>query len=227
MRNLVFHDTNLEVPKMWIMKRALPVVPALAVLALLNPPAAAADETPPSPEAAPAASVEVDPECEPSDMPLEGRASPYDSASVSVGDAVLKICYGRPSARGRTMIGGEHVPFGQLWRTGANEPTTLHVTAPVSLGGIHLDPGSYAVYTIPGDEDWEIFVSRSTDHWGLQIDEDVRDQEVGSVTVPRERPDEHVETFTISFTPPTAQGTEVIMEWEDFRVRLPVEVHGG
>ncbi len=212
---------------MWILKRTLSVVPAVALLALVHPPAAAADQMTSSPASATAALVEADPECEPSDMPLEGRASPFDSTSVSVGDAVLKVCYGRPSARGRTMIGGEHVPFGQLWRTGANEPTTLHVTAPISLGGIHLDPGSYAIYTMPGGEDWEIFVSRSTDHWGIQIDEDVRAQEVGSVTVPRERPDEHVETFTISFTPPTAEGTEMVMEWEHFRVRLPVEVHGG
>ena len=222
---------------MTTLQRALLTLPALMLVALLHAPASA--QTPASAmdrgdapaafphHSAPEAMTVIQPECEPADMPLEGRASPYDSASVTVGEAVLKVCYGRPSARDRTMIGGENVPFGQFWRTGANEPTTLHTTAPVSFGGIHLDPGSYAIYTIPGDESWEVFVSRSTERWGIPIDEDVRAQEVGSVTVPRERPEGHVETFTISFGSPADGATEMIMEWEDFRVRLPVEVHGG
>jgi hypothetical protein len=167
-----------------------------------------------------------EPACEPVDrMPLEGRASPYDSVSVTLGDATVKVCYGRPSARDRTMIGGEHVPFGELWRTGANEPTTLHTTGMISLGGIHLGPGSYSIYTIPGAQEWEVFVSRSTEHWGLAIDDEVRGQEVGSVSVPRENPGEHVETLTLSFASPTNGNSELILEWEDFRIRLPVEAH--
>lgn len=168
----------------------------------------------------------VEPACEPVDrMPLEGRASPYDSVSVTLGDATVKVCYGRPSARGRTMIGGEDVPFGELWRTGANEPTTLHTTGMISFGGIHLDPGSYSIYTIPGDEEWEVFVSRSTDHWGLAIDDDVRGQEVGSVTVPREDPGDHVETMTFSFTEPSNGRTALVLTWEHFQIQLPVQGH--
>lgn len=174
----------------------------------------------PAPEAGP--SVQ-DPVCTPSPMPLEGRASPYDSASVRLGEATIKICYGRPSARGRTMIGGEHVPFGELWRTGANEPTIIHTTGPIRFAGIDLEAGSYAVYTVPGAQEWEFFVTRSTDHWGLQISDEVRAQEVGSATLARERPPEHVETFTIRFGPVSGHSVPMVLEWEEFRVTVPIE----
>jgi hypothetical protein len=186
----------------------------LVVLALALP-------TAPAPEVT---SSLQDPVCSPSPMPLDGRASPYDSATVRLGDATIKVCYGRPSARDRTMIGGEHVPFGQLWRTGANEPTVIHATGAIRLAGISLEAGSYALYTIPGAEEWEIFVSRSTDHWGNQITDEVRAQEVGSATLPRERTPEHVETFTIRFGSVSGHSVPMILEWEGFRVRVPLEM---
>ncbi|TVR63693.1 MAG: DUF2911 domain-containing protein [Gemmatimonadales bacterium] len=164
------------------------------------------------------------PTCEPVErMPLEGRASPYDSVATSIGSATVKICYGRPSARDRTMIGGEAVPFGQLWRTGANEATILHTTGTIQVGGVLLPEGSYSIYTIPGDESWDVFFSRSIGHWGLAIDQTVRDQEVGSAQAVRERPEEYVETFTIDFRDAEDGGTHLVMEWEEFRIRLPVE----
>lgn len=168
--------------------------------------------------------IQQSPDCITSAMPLEGRASPLDSAAVTLHGATIKVCYGRPSARGRTMIGGDDVPFGRLWRTGANEPTMIHATAPIRFGSLALEPGSYSFYTIPGETEWEIFVTRSTDHWGLQITEEVRSQELGSFTVPRERPDEHVETFTIRFGPASGSTVPLVMEWEHFRVTVPVEV---
>jgi hypothetical protein len=195
---------------------------ALSVLLLAGPSHLGAEAFAPTPFPPPPA----DPVCEPVDrMPLEGRASPYDSATVAVGDAVLKLCYGRPSARGRIMIGGDDVPFGQPWRTGANEPTTLHTTAAIVLGDTHLDPGSYSLYTIPGPETWEVILNRATDRWGIPIDDGVRAQEVASVTVPRERPGEHVETLTFSFHEEGPGAVELRLEWEDFRIAIPIGVH--
>lgn len=164
-----------------------------------------------------------EPACEPVErMPLEGRQSPYDSTSVQMGDASIKLCYGRPSARGRTMIGGEAHPFGDLWRTGANEPTTLHTTAPIQAAGITLEPGSYSLYTRPGEESWEIFLNGSVDRWGIPITDEVRESDVGSATVPRQRPDEHVETLTFRFENASADGADLVFEWENFRVVIPV-----
>jgi hypothetical protein len=164
------------------------------------------------------------PVCTPSPMPLEGRASPYDSVSVELEGATVKICYGRPSARDRTMIGGEHVPFGQLWRTGANEPTIIHTTGAIRFAGIPLEAGSYAFYSIPGPDEWEFFVTRSTDHWGIRITDEVRAQEVGSATLQREQTPEHVETFTIRFGRVSGHSVPMILEWERFRVTVPIEM---
>jgi hypothetical protein len=164
-----------------------------------------------------------DPACVPSGMPLEGRASPYDSASVALGEGTIKICYGRPSARGRTMIGGDDVPFGEPWRTGANEPTVLHTTVPIRVAGISLEPGSYSLYTRPGRDEWQLFVNRSTDRWGIPIDAEVRAQDVDSAILPRERPPEHVETLTIRFGSETDGAVPMVLEWEEFRVTVPIE----
>ncbi len=180
-----------------------------------------------APLPAPGAAELLDPECTPAEMPLEDRASPYDSASVSLGEGELKLCYGRPSARGRTMIGGENVPFGEPWRLGANEPTTLHTTVPIQVAGIPLDAGSYTLYAIPGAEEWEIVVNSEVDRWGIPISPEVRAADVGSATLPREQPDDYVETLSIEFGPADGSSAPMFIEWEDFRVTVPVEAMGS
>jgi hypothetical protein len=163
--------------------------------------------------------------CEPSPrMAVEGRASPYDSTAVAIGDAQALVCYGRPSARGRTMIGGDAVPFGRLWRTGANEPTIVHIPVAASVAGITVDPGSYSLYTIPGEQEWTVIVNRATAQWGHEsaYTEEVRAQEVGRTTVAAERVGEHVEMFTIR-SEPSGNGSDMILEWENTRVRVPVQ----
>ncbi len=163
--------------------------------------------------------------CEPSArMPVEGRASPYDSTVVSLGNYQAKVCYGRPSARGRTMIGGEAVPYGELWRTGANEPTIIHLPVAAEIAGIPVDPGSYSLYTIPGPQEWTVIVNRSTSQWGheSQYTEQVRAQEVGRATVRSEQTPSHVETFTIRAEPATGNRADLLLEWERTRVRIPI-----
>jgi len=152
-------------------------------------------------------------------MALEGRTSPYDSAQVRIGEATALVCYGRPSARGRTMIGGDAVPYGSLWRTGANEPTTLHLPVAAEVAGVALQPGSYSLYTVPGENEWEVILNRSVDQWGHEsaYTEEVRAQEVGRGTVPAASTEQHVETLTLR----GEQGA-LVLEWEDTRVRIPV-----
>lgn len=191
--------------------------------------ACAAPQADPQGDAVPAVAattgqVGVEPVCEPSQrMPLEGRASPYDSTSVMLGEDVAKICYGRPSARGRTMIGGEAVPYGRLWRTGANEPTILHLPFTAELGDLLLEPGSYSLYTVPGEDEWTVIVNRSTEQWGHEgsYTEEVAAQEVGRTPATVEPLLDHVETFTIRFEPIDGASAQLLMEWENTRVRVP------
>ena len=156
-------------------------------------------------------------------MPLEGRSSPYDSATVTIAGQTAKVCYGRPSLRGRSMIGGDAVPYGRLWRTGANEPTTIHLPFAASIAGIEVQPGSYTLYTIPGLEEWVVIVNRSTSQWGHEgrYTEEVRAQEVGRGTARATTIEQPVETFTIR-SQPAAGGASLLLEWQNTRVTIPV-----
>lgn len=160
--------------------------------------------------------------CEPQRDPA-GRASPYDSTRFAIDGGEVLICYGRPSARGRTMLGGEQVPYGRLWRTGANEPTIMHLSAPATVAGIDVEPGSYSLYTIPGESEWTVIVNRAIDQWGHESSytPEVEAQEVGRGTVTAERFEDHIEQFTIRADDADA-GTLLILEWEHTRVPIPV-----
>lgn len=155
---------------------------------------------------------------------FDARPSPLDSISFKVGGQDVKICYGRPSAKGRTMIGGEAVPFGTLWRTGANEPTMIHTSVALSFGGIDVEPGTYSVYTVPGENEWEVILNRSISQWGAErmYNDEVKAEEVGRGRVESQRIENHVETFTIT-AEPSADGAAVVMEWENTRVEIPVK----
>lgn len=150
------------------------------------------------------------------------RTSPLDSVSFQVDGGAVKVCYGRPSARGREIMGGL-LPFGQLWRTGANEPTMIHTSVPLSIAGIEVEPGTYSLYTVPGESEWEIIVNASVSQWGHEgrYTEEVKAQELGRATVPAASTDEMVEQFTIHAEPQDA-GTHLVLEWENTRVAIPL-----
>jgi hypothetical protein len=160
--------------------------------------------------------------CKPQ-RPVANRASAYDSTAIVIGGKRALICYGRPAARGRTMIGGAAVPYGKLWRTGANEPTTLHIPFAATIAGVKVDPGSYSIYTIPGEKEWHVVVNRSTSQWGHEgrYTPEVKAQEVGHGTVPSSQLKDHVEVFTIK-SAPAQNGADLILEWEKTRVAIPI-----
>ncbi len=108
------------------------------------------------------------PVCPSRNVPLEGRKSPLDSLTFTIAKQPVKVCYGRPSARGRTMLGGTDIPYGKLWRTGANEPTIFYAPIPLRVAGLNVPPGVYSLYTVPGPREWEIIVNRSTSQWGKE-----------------------------------------------------------
>lgn len=161
--------------------------------------------------------------CTPSDrMALEGRASPYDSMSFTIEGAEAKICYGRPSVRERVIF-GDLVPYDTLWRTGANEPTIIHLPVAAEIAGIAVDAGSYSIYTVPGEGQWDVVVNRSISQWGheSQYNEDVRGEEIERATVPASQTAAPVEMFTIT-SEPAAEGVNLVLEWADTRVEIPV-----
>jgi hypothetical protein len=157
-------------------------------------------------------------------LPLATRKSPLDSLSFKVGTASVKLCFGRPSARGRTMIGGEAVPFGKLWRTGANEPTMIHTTAPIVIAGVAVPAGSYSIYSIPGQKEWHIIVNRSITQWGheSQYTDAVRAQEVGHGMASSSSLESPVETLIFRTEAGQGGAVNLLLEWEKTRVTIPI-----
>jgi len=153
------------------------------------------------------------------------RPSPLSQTEFAVGGNAGLLCYGAPSARGRDIMGGLLV-YGQPERIGANEPTTIHLSGPATIGEVALEAGSYSIYAVAAEEEWEFFINSNWERWGIPIDAGVRAGDVGSFTATPETTDEMVETLTYRFES-MADGTmgDMVMEWENTRVRF--HVHPG
>jgi hypothetical protein len=192
----------------------------MPLLALVTVLAAAAAPLAPAAQAADTACQVLNP----GRIPAEGRKSPLDSLTFTIARQPVKLCYGRPSSRGRTMLGGEAVPYGKLWRTGANEPTIFFTPVALNVGGVEVPAGAYSLYTVPKAGEWEIIVNRSIKQWGEESNYTpaVQAQEVGRATVKAETVKQPVETFTIR-TEGAGSGAMLVLEWEKTRVRIPVK----
>lgn len=149
------------------------------------------------------------------------KASPMQEVRFGVGETAGKICYGSPSVRGREVF-GSLVPWGELWRTGANEPTRLFLGGPVTIAGISLEAGRYSIYTIPNPDRWRLFVSRSTFHWGNLISADVRGREVGNADLPSAPADAFVEQMTLQWVAAGSDNGLLVLEWAETRLEIPV-----
>ena len=160
--------------------------------------------------------------CPSRNVPLPGRKSPLDSLTFKVGNQPVKVCYGRPSSRGRVMLGGKDIPYGKLWRTGANEPTIFFAPIPLKVAGITVPPGTYSLYTVPGPKEWEIIVNRSISQWGKEDNytDQVKAQELGRAKVKSESVAAPLETFTIR-AEPDGNNANLVLEWEKTRVKIP------
>ena len=155
-------------------------------------------------------------------LPLDSRRSPLDSVSFNLQDGRVKICYGSPAARGRVIF-GELVPYSQLWRTGANEPTMIHTSIPLEVAGVRIDPGSYSLYTVPGEDEWEIILNSSTSQWGHErFYDEVKGQEVGRGRAAAGTAGEYIESFTIKATTGDTGMATLYLEWEETRVGVPL-----
>ena len=152
------------------------------------------------------------------------RSSPMGSVSFTVDGAPVKVCYGRPARRGRTMLGGRRIPFGRLWRTGANEPTTIITPIPLEVAEVPVPAGRASLYTIPGPESWEVILNRSTAQWGIESEytERVRALELGRSIVGSERGAAPVERLTLAIDRRPDDLVDLVLAWETTRVRIPV-----
>ncbi|NNF28658.1 MAG: DUF2911 domain-containing protein [Gemmatimonadetes bacterium] len=140
-------------------------------------------------------------------------------------DRPVRICYGAPSTRGRVVFGdGGVVPYGEYWRTGANEPTRVFTSVALRFGPVELAPGRYSLYTVPGLDEWEVILNRSTFHWGYDFSPSVLGQEVGRTTVPAGNAGAPTDTLRFQWN---GEDRTLDMTWGSVTVPIPVEVVGG
>lgn len=149
-------------------------------------------------------------------------ASSKQVITQDLGISQITLTYARPNVKGRAIF-GELEPYGEVWRTGANAATTLTFSGDVMIDGKTLNAGTYALFTIPGKEQWTIILNKGSKQWGAyeynQADDVLRFQ------VRPEKTKSKVETFTISF--PEVSTTEAIlnMSWENTSVSFPIRVN--
>ena len=173
------------------------------------------------------------------DLHPSRRPSPMGMARTHLGDTYVRVVYSRPYERGRDNIfgtadSGALVPFGQVWRTGANEATEITVTGDVVVAGQPLAAGTYSLFTTPGAEQWQVHFNSKLGLSGTgtfaggeftPVDLEATDALTVSVPVTALAEDDAVDQFTISFDDGEA-GTEMVMRWVRTEVRVPIRLPG-
>lgn len=150
------------------------------------------------------------------------QSSPKASIKQTVGLTDVEVTYSRPGARGRAVF-GNLVPFGKLWRTGANENTVISFSDDVVIEGKTLKKGKYALYTVPRIESWDVIFYLATDSWGLP--ESWNEANVAlKVTVKEDALPKPVESFTIGINGLDPNFAYLEMAWENSHIALKFEV---
>src|SRR5688572_5409743 len=146
--------------------------------------------------------------------------SPRATITQKVGLTSVSVNYSRPSVSGRKIF-GDLVPYGQVWRTGANQSTKITFAESVTLEGNRVPAGKYALYTIPGANQWTIIIHRDTTLWGSDKYDPKND--LMRFTVPSQKTNENVEAFTIDFTNYTQNSADIEFLWAKTAVKFRIE----
>lgn len=145
--------------------------------------------------------------------------SPAEEASVMLNGKPLTIYYCAPSIRGRKIFGAL-VPYGKVWRTGANSATTLKTESGLRIRDLIVPPGTYTIYTLPDEHGWKLIVNKQTGQWGTVYKED---QDLGRVDMLEGTiPSAPVEKFLINFEHTQGNKTELHLHWDTTDVYVPI-----
>jgi tetratricopeptide (TPR) repeat protein len=145
--------------------------------------------------------------------------SPTQTLKQDFGLGSIEINYSRPAVKGRKVF-GDLVPFGSVWRTGANNATTIQFSDEVKIGTATLAPGKYGLLSIPDKDNWTIIISKQTDVTGPSGYK--QEMDLARVTVPVEKLKEGVENFTIAVEDIKPNNCLLSLSWDKTKVRLPI-----
>ena len=145
--------------------------------------------------------------------------SPVQTIKQDFGVSTIELTYSRPGIRGRKVY-GDLVPFGQVWRTGANAATRIKFADDVSFGGTPVKAGDYVLYTVPNQNEWEVILNKGINNWGTdgyKQEEDVVRVKVKPMTMAMP-----AETFTMQFANIKPNSTDLQIMWEKTAVAVPI-----
>jgi hypothetical protein len=142
--------------------------------------------------------------------PAAPLASEAATASVTVAGGTIDIHYNTPHMRGRKIMGGL-VPYGQVWRTGANPATALITSVPLKFGNLLVPAGNHTIYSLPSPDTWQLIINNQTGQWGLTYNQD---QDLGRIPMKAKPMTAPQEVMSLSFENTTANSTELHIRWE-------------
>jgi hypothetical protein len=146
--------------------------------------------------------------------------SPPATTSVTINGKKLTLAYSAPSIRGRKIMGGL-VPYGRVWRTGADNATTFQTDAALDIGGLKVPKGTYTIYTLPGASQWQLIVNKQTGQWGTEYNQG---QDLGRVKMTLAQTPSPVEKLKIELLATSANQGLLKLTWEKTVVSVPFTV---
>jgi hypothetical protein len=148
------------------------------------------------------------------------RPSPPAQAKCSFSDGkTVTTDYSSPRAKGRKVF-GDLVPYGEVWRTGANEATTFVTTANLTIGSLMIPAGNYTMFTVPQQDKWTLIINKKTGEWGIPYK--YQSDELGRTDMDVSKTSGPVENFTISFHE-MGTGCHMYLDWENTRATVEIK----
>lgn len=148
------------------------------------------------------------------------EASPQITVEQNFSTSYIKLEYSRPAVKDRTIF-GDLIPYGEVWRTGANAVTKITFGEDVEFAGHSVAEGTYALYTIPGEEEWKVILNKGVDNWGAGgFDEK---ENVLEVSVPAQQVERAQESFSMSLEDLTKNSGNLLIAWSDIAVEVPIK----
>ncbi|MBM3782940.1 MAG: DUF2911 domain-containing protein [Acidobacteria bacterium] len=139
--------------------------------------------------------------------------SPAAETSAMIGGKAVSIKYASPSMRGRKIFGGL-VPYGQVWRAGANSATALHTEANLTIGDLKVPAGDYTIYVWPEEKEWQLVINKQTGQWGTVYN---ASNDLGRTKMKLEKASAPIESYKM-----TLSAASLRLEWENTIATVPV-----
>lgn len=146
------------------------------------------------------------------------QPSPGQTIKQDFGVSTIELNYSRPGIKGRNIF-GDLVPFGKIWRTGANSATRIKFSDDVSIGGQALKAGEYAIYTIPNEDEWEFIINKGSENWGTDYKQE---DDIIRVKAKAQKLGSPVETFTMQFANVKPASVDLQLMWDKTLVSIPI-----